>query len=143
MCFYINALRYKYASIYLITYTMNMLQKHETQFWVSGSHVLSVDVWLKPFLAEPQFFFTVTSPYCQPPPLEYPFLAQMALLWAGLLVVLFVVAVAAREGCEAEDEALLQVPCNRKNRRSNLVGLFHFGWILCFLHKGRVSNTCM
>ena len=77
---------------------------------------------------------TVTSTYFQPPPLEYPFLAQMALLRAGLLVVLFVVAAAAREGCEAEDEALLQVPCNRKNRRSNLVGLFHFG---------RVPNTCM
>jgi len=33
----------------------------------------------------------------------------MALLRAGLLVVLFVAAVAAKEGCEAEDEALLQV----------------------------------
>ena len=98
--------------------------------------MLSADVWLKAFLAEPQFFLTVTSPYFQLPPLEYPFLAQMALLRAGLLVVLFVVAVAAREGCEAEDEALLQVPCNRKNRRSNLVGLFHFGWILCFYIKG-------
>ena len=96
--------------------------------------MLSAVVWLKPLC-------TVTSTYFQPPPLEYPFLAQMALLRAGLLVVLFVVAAAAREGCEAEDEALLQVPCNRKNRRSNLVGLFHFGWILCFLHKGRVSNT--
>ena len=88
-------------------------------------------------------FFTVTSPYFQPPPLEYPLLAQMALLRAGLLVVLFVAAVAAKEGCEAEDEALLQVPCNRKNHRSNLVGLFHFELILCFLQKGRVSHTCM
>ena len=95
------------------------------------------------FFGRTPIFFTVTSPYFQPPPLEYPLLAQMALLRAGLLVVLFVAAVAAKEGCEAEDEALLQVPCNRKNRRSNLVGLFHFGWILCFLHKGRVSNTCM
>jgi len=33
----------------------------------------------------------------------------MALLRAGLLVVLFVAAAAASEGCEAEDEALLQV----------------------------------
>ena len=95
------------------------------------------------FFGGTAIFCNVTSPYFQPPPLEYPFLAQMALLRAGLLVVLFVVAAAAREGCEVEEEALLQVPCDRKNRRSNLVGLFHFGLILYFLHKGRASNTCM
>ena len=45
--------------------------------------MLSADVWLKAFLAEPQFFLTVTSPYFQLPPLEYPFLVANGLAPGG------------------------------------------------------------
>ena len=79
------------------------------------------------FFGGTAIFCTVTSPYFQPPPLEYPFLAQMALLRAGLLVVLFVVAAAAREGCEVEEPG----------RGSSTAGSlrqekppFQFGWVV-------------